>query len=859
MRSLKVTRPTQVDVDDAFPVAGKARNIVSSGDNRGTPWIEDVINDRNFGWQENILKRAGVVANNIPEDGDNSQIAEAISIVSAVAAQGKNLEGSTRYGCTLNSEDDWVIHTDGSLWEWAGAYPKTVISGDTPASPDYHSVSLGNSTTVNSGINLRDYNITSAGDEVNDFTNLKTAIDEANASGKEIFGGRDLIIKLTGSSDILINTDVDFGGATIDISEWGGKFIIENATWNTYEAGTPAFDNLLGTGILSSDKVNGWETVPELNNCYIKINSSNYHYTYREIHITQTEYNVCTNRGKLLSLVGDMNTDNITNVQALPLNLKKQTFGNLNLMIGSKTLGDGFLKVINSNRVKLHDISIDSDDIIFSTINPNFIDLFDCAFIEVENVEFNRPFQADTPDRFAYGIRMEYCYDARFTRLRGYGEGWGLLGSNSSRNIFYDSCDVNRIDFHKPLVELLQLTNCKIGSWGMLLTTLGDVKIDKCTFLNNSTDYFGQRAYIAANDSAGGFANGDLIITNSKFRSADKQLMLLYVNKANPTGGVRFPSSIEKQCWNRVIVENCDFGYGYQTALMPGIEDDNGMRWPSEVVFRDCTGDCLISRNLVKSLPRYTITDDETDLNKPHNLFITIDNVETVYDSELYIGDRRDQNFKIKANLNNIRATNNSINSGVTLSLVFGGDVSITNSLIEGFNFLETNPHYKPLNIMIDTSTINYIGRLYDEMFKDPAPRSAITASNCVFIASSANVADAARIKTVGCKMKINTSPNFYDSVTVTDTVALTINNGSSAFKNANYPVNWNQDVDIVISVGTSGAYSVRVNLAEENINKTIPINAGYIQVRRVGVGIEITNNIGAATNLYFYYVSKIL
>lgn len=771
--------------------------------------------------------------------------------------------GSIKNDSTPGAEDgtqldaaqvnDYVGFTD-ALLAAAGIEPN--------GSPDTALVSQRlqamNKLYLNS-VTLSSYGITSAGDAANDLTNLKRAIDEANASGREVIGGRDLLIKLVGSENITVNTNVDFKGATIDISEWGGKFIIENSVWTTYTAGNAVFDNLLNTGTLDNDKIAGWSALTETNNSYVKLESSNYHYTYRDIDITQLEFNVCTNRGKLMSTIDKFNTANLTSVNILPLNEDKQLFGNLNLLIGDKTSGDGFIRVVNSTRVKLHDMSINSNDVIFTSINPSFIDLFDSAFIEIDDVEFNRPFQADTPDNFTYGIRMEFCYDVRHKNLRGYGEGWGLLGSNSSRIIYYDECEVNRIDFHKPLVELLQLTNCKIGSWGMLLTTLGDVKIDKCTFLNDSTDYRSQRAYIAANDSAGGFANGDLIITNSKFRSTDKQLMLLYVNKANATGGVRFPSSVEKQCWNRVIVENCDFGYGYQTALMPGIEDDNGMRWPSEVVFRDCIGDCLISRNLVKSLPRYVITDDETDMNKPHNLFMTIDNVETVYDQPLYLGDRRDQNFKIKLNLNNIRATNNAGNSGVTLSLVFGGDINITNSLIEGFNFLETNPHFKPLNIMIDTSTINYIGRIYDEMFKDPAPRSAITASNCVFIASSDNVADAARIKTVGCKMKINTSTTFYDSVTVTDTVPLTITNGSSAFKNANYLVNWNQDVDIIISVGTGSSYAVRVNLAEESINKTIPINAGYIQVRRVGVGIEVSNNIGAATNLYFYYVSKVL
>lgn len=704
-------------------------------------------------------------------------------------------------------------------------------------------------------ISLYDYGLEEE-PTVDDFTNLKRAIDDANLLGKEVVGGRDLNIKLTGSDDITVSTSVDFGGATVDITDWSGKFIINNGEWIAYGSGTPAFDNLVNTGVLESDKINGWAALSEVNNCYIQLESSTYHYTYRNIDITQSEYNVCVNRGKLMSTIGKFDTTNLTSVRTLKIADKPLKFGDLNITMGNKQLGNTFISAIDSSRIGFHDFSVNSEDVIFDGVNLNLIDLFNCAFTTFDGMTFNRPFQADTPDRFTYGIRMEYCYDVRHRNMRGYGEGWGLLGSNSSRRIFYDECDVNRIDFHKPLVELLQLTDCKIGSWGMLLTTLGDVKIDKCEFINNSTDYFGQRAYIAANDSAGGFANGDLIITNTKFRSADKELMLLYVNKANDTGGVRQPSVVEKQCWNRVIVEDCDFGKGYETALMPGIEDDNGMRWPSEVVFRDCSGDCLISRNLVKSLPRYTITNDEADLVKPHNLFVVIDNVETVYDKPLYLGDRRDQNFKIKMNLNNIKATHNDLDSGVTLSLVFGGDVSITNSLVEGFNFFETNQHFKPLNVSINTSTVNYIGRIYDEMFKDPAPKSAITATNCTFIGDAAGVAGAARIKNVGCKMKISDSTNFYDSITVTDSTPVTITNGSSLFKPVNTPVNWRQDIDVAISVGTGSAYRLRVNLEDENVDYTIPVGSGYVNILRSGSNVQVSNNVGAGTNVYFYYVS---
>jgi len=160
MRDLQVTRPTQVDADAAFPVSGKARNIVTSGDNTGTPWIEDVINDRSFGWQENVLKRAGIVPNGNPEDADDSQIAEAVERVSAVKAQGKNLAGSSRYGCTLTSEEDWVVDNSGSYWKWGGSFPKNVAAGEIPSVGNgFIVVVFGGADLVvdSEGSNVQDY------------------------------------------------------------------------------------------------------------------------------------------------------------------------------------------------------------------------------------------------------------------------------------------------------------------------------------------------------------------------------------------------------------------------------------------------------------------------------------------------------------------------------------------------------------------------------------------------------------------------------------------------------------------------------------------------------------------------------
>jgi hypothetical protein len=208
MRNLLDTRPTQVDADAAFPVSGKARNIVTSGDNTGTPWIEDVINDRSFGWQENVLKRAGIAPNGNPEDADDSQIAEAIERVSAVKAQGKNLAGSSRYGCTLASEDDWIVDNSGAYWQWGGSFPKNVAAGEIPSTPTYIQVTFNQASNV------------------------------SDSSGRTVQSTIDLFRSSTNDTQIQIGTDADSGsedgvitiGANSSAVAPGSVSIGENAT-----------------------------------------------------------------------------------------------------------------------------------------------------------------------------------------------------------------------------------------------------------------------------------------------------------------------------------------------------------------------------------------------------------------------------------------------------------------------------------------------------------------------------------------------------------------------------------------------------------------------------------------------------
>jgi hypothetical protein len=80
--------PTKTEADPAYPL-GKARNVTTPGDQTGTPWRSDVINDI-LGFQQAIHKQSGfpIVGTGTPETADASQYLEGIkSIILGLAAE----------------------------------------------------------------------------------------------------------------------------------------------------------------------------------------------------------------------------------------------------------------------------------------------------------------------------------------------------------------------------------------------------------------------------------------------------------------------------------------------------------------------------------------------------------------------------------------------------------------------------------------------------------------------------------------------------------------------------------------------------------------------------------------------------
>tara|TARA_R100000808_G_C2154687_1_gene165863 strand:+ start:6388 stop:7359 length:972 start_codon:yes stop_codon:yes gene_type:complete len=70
--------PTQTTTPDANYPYGGAQNVTTPGDNTGTPWNANIVNDI-FGFQQALLQSANITPTNTPDTAQSSQYLEALT------------------------------------------------------------------------------------------------------------------------------------------------------------------------------------------------------------------------------------------------------------------------------------------------------------------------------------------------------------------------------------------------------------------------------------------------------------------------------------------------------------------------------------------------------------------------------------------------------------------------------------------------------------------------------------------------------------------------------------------------------------------------------------------------------------
>lgn len=313
---------------------------------------------------------------------------------------------------------------------------------------------------------------------VDDYAALKAAADFSNASKLPLVCPPGLKVKLSGSSDIEFQQGFNFNGSTLDISSFAGQLkITRSITPTVYGPSSSLVSDMISGGGITGIY---WPSIinhPEINDCFLKIQTNQPLYTYRGVVTNRTERFISLRNGMVEAApMFTLSPSTITNITAYKLPDKYTEYKNIVFEMGSNQLRNNNISIA-SDMLIIENWSFIQEDFDFTTANPVYITISECARVRVKNLNFKWP-NKRSDGTFTYALAADYNYDLQFERVVGFGDGWGVIGFNENRRNSFTNCVLSRIDSHQPFVEWLKLKDCHIGQWGIAITAIGDFEME---------------------------------------------------------------------------------------------------------------------------------------------------------------------------------------------------------------------------------------------------------------------------------------------------------------------------------------------------------------------------------------------
>ncbi|MCE1212593.1 hypothetical protein LWV17_12005 [Enterobacter hormaechei] len=639
----------------------------------------------------------------------------------AIAQYGWIPVGTFQNGATLTLPNQIIKDTtDGEYYRWDGVLPKVVPAGSTPET----SGGLGSGSWLSIGDAVIRSILSSAGFVAFFSGNTKeeqfrNAVLFCNSNEIDINCAGLGDFSITGVDDITIkNISIDFAGLTVDVSEWSGKFIVQDVNgYNVFPSTSTLVQSLVSQGVQSGAKLNGWGDITDADDSYIRIMTNQPFFTYRGNVVNREEYNKHSRFGLMGSVLKyDLDPTKITEIRVLKIAKKWKTFGNVNFHLGSRDLA-GQPEVVHvqyASLTKLNDIRFTLDNITYQNGNPVLIALWDSCHITLENIYCQWPLYSEFGGgpSYTYDININLCYDVILDNCDGIGDGWGATGNNSTQLIRIKNSKLSRIDFHQPFRELLQITDTKIGDGGVVISALGDLVIDgQSEFLRSDRKTSIAGGYIIARSDTNGFCDGKLIINGARFNfDSESNHYLLQqfgdINNPKPDG-----SPINYVFFDTIEINGIRNNYNGTLSLEPHVQTGIGVTYPSTLIIKNCIdGNFEFRARLNSTDPSGGgVVDSLRNTAARSNLNIVMDNVKLLYTSRFELVDTAVNNFRINLSMSRVYGTKGG--KGISLLMNFSGVINISNCEIESFDSLTGGGLSKYLDAIITNSELRFQSR----------------------------------------------------------------------------------------------------------------------------------------------------
>ena len=555
-------------------------------------------------------------------------------------------------------------------------------------------------------VSIKDFGVIGDG-VIDDTSSFTAAVAYANSAGVKLVSPSGLRVKLTGAPVIEIKTSLDMNGSALNLEQFRGMITFKRSIPEvTYVPGSAVVTALQSQATLTGVNFTGWLNTAEVENAFVKINSTQPWFMYRGGIVNRTEYNKMTRYGIAESeLRYPLTSSLVTSVTVRPIEKVKRVAENIVFDLGSNDLANGII-TIETSLFEAKNWKFNQNNFSNATKNQTLVSVINSCHIKLTDIYFNWPCRSDAES--TYNLYMGECYDVVVDNMHGIGDGWGATGANLCQRVEFKNCALSRIDFHKPFIEYLKITNCKIGNWGVLVTALGDMLIDGCEFLRSAMPYVNNGGYIRSREDTGGFCDGNLTINNSVFRDAETfSLRTLVVHQGDPAQVKPSGSTINYRFWKTITIDNIS-SKNNLLNLMPSVK--SLMPYTSNINIVNCineNGGLIAVTDLSSVTPfRVLSTAQNSVTDNRANLIINVANTSL---RKFSITETGATDFAVNANLTNVSVTEYQENN-MEFEVTASGVYTLLGCAIEGFDFFSGASADRPISVIFDSGVIRHTG-----------------------------------------------------------------------------------------------------------------------------------------------------
>ncbi|MGL5964578.1 MAG: hypothetical protein ACRCZ2_09340, partial [Fusobacteriaceae bacterium] len=512
---------------------------------------------------------------------------------------------------------------------------------------------------------VRDYGV--VGDGVTDDTdNFVRACNTVHGLNGTLTAPGNMRIRLAGvNRTVTVRCNMDLNNAVIDMNDFQGMIMFSRKVIDPITIRPPhaLIDALCVEDKLQGGELRGWKDIPDVEDSYFMINTEEPLFSYRGGVKNRCEYNKIGRWGQLESMIRyPMDPKKISRIMYWPMEKQMTVAQNIVFDLGANDLQSPNVRIRTSNFTAKNWRFIQKN-FINENKNPTVLAVERSANIVMEDIYFQWATHTTATTGFTYNVALNDNYNVSLKRVNGTGDGWGSTGSNNSRKVYFEQCNLSRIDFHEPMHEFLSLKDCHIGSWGVLATAMGDINIDGCTLFRKRNPVTVDRNGFIRSRTDSGFCDGNISLRNVTIVTDQPGVSQLIEHQNDaPESDFIVPGSPVDFCfWKNITLDNVKFQGppGSSLNLYPQTKcrdmAESGMRWPYALNITNCTGGDLILKGTINE----TLLPYKNVLNPDRGFIGAIPNhVINVTESNLQSIDLQDvsdeRRFVVALNVDNV-------------------------------------------------------------------------------------------------------------------------------------------------------------------------------------------------------------